>query len=681
MSRVGVDIGGTNTDLVVIDAQGVRLAKVPSNNVDPAEAVHRGLEQLGLDLTETELFAHGTTVATNAVLQRRGARTALITTKGFRDVLQIRRTTRGELYDFQWDPPHEIVPRRWRFEISERTAASGLVQTPPDLPAAIEVTRTALADGADSIAVAFINSYRNPANEQLVKKALEAEFPGLPVYASADLLPAWREFERTSTACVGAYVGPVLTDYLRSLERYLQESGYGYDLLVMQSNGGLGTAEAAIANPVSTLMSGPAAGVVAEVSIGSNLGVTDLVGLDIGGTSTDISVVLEGKAQMRSEYDIEFGTVVGFPMIDIESIAAGGGTICWVDESGLLHAGPQSAGAMPGPACYDRGGAQATLTDAYVVTGRLDRASLLGGALPIKRTLAEQAVTRLGGQCGLATLPMAQGMIALIVSNIAAAIRRMTVQRGVNPRDLTLVAYGGGGPTLACDVADDLDIRRIVVPRLPGLSSAIGLLMTDVRHDFVSTLLETSDRIGWEAVNTEYVRLVEAGRRKLTAEGIDQSLQRFELSADLRYIGQTHELTVALGSDYTSRVHAELGARLRTDHLKQFSHAPDGSPAVEIVALRVAAYGAVDSPELKGQGILPDAHPVATRECYENGELVAMPVYSRDQLGTGFSFAGPALVHQVDTTTYVARGWTASVEPSGDLSLHRTPSESQRISR
>jgi len=671
VKRVGVDIGGTNTDLVWVQDQAIRLAKVPSNNLDPAEAVHRGLEQLGLDLAQTELFAHGTTVATNAVLQRRGARAALITTKGFRDVLQIRRTTRGELYDFQWDPPQELVPRRWRLEVTERTAATGVVLTEPDIAAAVALASQKVAEGAESIAVAFINSYRNPANEHAVKAALVAQFPGLPVYASADLLPAWREFERTSTACVGAYVGPVLTDYLRSLEDFLSQRGYSYDLLVMQSNGGLGTAQAAIANPVATLMSGPAAGVVAEVALGEQLALGDLVGVDVGGTSTDISVVLDGKAQMRSEYDIEFGTVVALPMIEIESIAAGGGTICWVDEGGWLHAGPASAGAMPGPACYDRGGKDPTLTDAYVITGRLDQTELLGGALPIKQELAVQAVTRLGQQCDLELHPMARGIIALVVSNIAAAVRRVTIQRGVDPRDLTLVAYGGGGPTLACDVAEDLGVRRIAIPRWPGLTCAAGLLMTDVRHDFVTTLLEISDQVDWAAVGAVFDELIEDGRRKLAAEGIDQTRQRFELAADLRYLGQTHELTVALGSGYSASVHGALEAKLRQDHLKQFGHAPEEAAAVEIVALRVAAYGLVATPSFGQAETKPQAKPTNWRQCDDRGQAVTTPVFSRDDLGAGCAIAGPALIQQVDTTTYVASGWSARVAEDGSLVLHQ----------
>jgi N-methylhydantoinase A len=673
VNRVGIDIGGTHTDIVVVDDGVVRLHKVPSNNVDPSEAVLRGLGEMGLSLSETELFAHGTTVATNAVIQRTGAATGLVTTTGFRDVLQIRRTTRGELYDFQWDPPAELVPRRWRREVDERVAADGTVLRELDEAGLLEQVRALVADGVAAIAVAFINSYRNPANERAARDVVAKEFPELPVYLSAELLPAWREFERTSTASVGAYVGPVLTEYLRRMEGSLTADGYRSDLLVMQSNGGLGTAESAIDNPVSTLMSGPAAGVIAQIAIAGVSGITDLVGMDIGGTSTDISVVIDGRPQMRSEFDIEFGTVVGFPMIDINSIAAGGGTVAWLDDGGMLHSGPRSAGAMPGPACYGRGGTEPTLTDAYVATGRLSATHLLGGSMAIDASLSEQAVSALGARVGLGTEEMAAGVVALTVSNISSAIREMTVERGLNPRDLTLVAYGGGGPTLAVDVAVDLDLSAVLVPRNPGLTSASGLLMTDVRHDYVRTFLRRNDESDAADVQTAFDELLAEGARKLDHEDIPTERQRFELAADLRYIGQTHELTIALGTSYDDDLHATLSDALRVDHLKSFGHAPDGVVPVEIVSVRVAAIGEVPRVDFGGVGGVVDPAPTGRRRLWHDGAWHDASLYARTDLGPGSVLVGPAIVEQLDTTTVVPPGWQAGTEAAGSLLLTRAP--------
>ena len=671
MRRIGVDIGGTHTDIVVIDDDKVRFHKVSSNNLDPTEAVLRGLDEMDLSLTETEFFAHGTTVAINAVIQRKGVPTGLLTTVGFRDVLQIRRTTRGELYDFQWDPPAELTPRRWRREVAERISADGKVQREVDIEAALREVRFLLDEGVSSLAIAFLNSYRNPQNERRLRDSVLAEFPDLPVYISSDLLPAWREFERTSTAVVGGYVGPVLTKYLRGMDDSLSQRGYRSDLLVMQSNGGLGTAGSAIENPVSTLMSGPAAGVIAQIGIAGSAGIADLVGMDIGGTSTDISVVIAGAPRMRSEFDIEFGTVVGFPMIDINSIAAGGGTIAWLDQGSLLHSGPHSAGAVPGPVCYRKGGDQPTLTDAYVVTGRLNRERLLGGRMTIDASVAEAAMGRLGERIGLSAEATATGVITLTASNISAAIREMTVERGVNPRDLTLVAYGGGGPTLACDVADDLEIPAILVPPNPGLTSALGLLLTDIRHDYVRTFLRSNDDAATSDVQEIIDELIALGDAKLQRENIQADDRRFALAVDLRYVGQTHELTVGIGDRYTADIHSGLSEALRLDHLKQFGHAPDGVQAVEIVNIRVAAIGRTPRTEFADIQAKRMPLPVARRSLNIGASRFDAPVYSRESLGVRNRIAGPAIIEQIDTTTIVMPCWSGTVLPSGSILLKR----------
>jgi N-methylhydantoinase A len=418
-------------------------------------------------------------------------------------------------------------------------------------------------------------------------------------------------------------------------------------------------------------MSGPAAGVIAQIGIAGEAGITTLVGMDVGGTSTDISVIVDGLPQMRSEFDIEFGTVVGFPMIDINSIAAGGGTIAWLDEGGMLHSGPRSAGANPGPACYMRGGTEPTVTDAHVVAGRLNDATLLGGSMAIDARRSHDVVAQLGAKVGLAPDAMAAGIIALTVSNIGAAIRSMTVEKGLNPGDLALVAYGGGGPTIACDVADDLRIPRVLVPRHPGLTSASGLLLTDIRHDFVRTFLQRNDECAADAVTTAFDILAQLGDAKLAHENIPESERRFELAADLRYIGQTHELTIALGGSYDVDTHARLSDLLKLEHLKQFGHAPEGVVPVEIVNLRLAARGLVSRPDFGGTppGSMP--MPVGQRPLLEAGERRSASLYMRDDLRAGNVLAGPAIIEQLDTTTVILMGWRGTVLETGSILLDR----------
>jgi N-methylhydantoinase A len=671
VNRIGVDIGGTNTDIVVMDGDMVRFYKLPSTSAAPSQAVHQGLADLGIALSDTALFAHGTTIATNAVIQRTGARAGLLTTKGFRDVLQIRRTTRGELYDFQWDPPHELVPRRWRLEIDERTSAEGEVLVRPDPGAVRGALETLRKEGIESLAVAFINSYANAGNEEECRRLLTASGAELPVYLSSELLPAWREFERTSTAVVGAYVGPVFTSYIRALETALKRGGYRYDLMVMLSNGGLATAASAMANPVSTLVSGPAAGVIAQVAIAGAAGVADLVGMDIGGTSTDVSVVLGGTPAMRSEYDIEFGTVVGFPMIDIHSIGAGGGTIAWLDEGLMLHCGPRSAGAEPGPACYERGGTEPTVTDAHVVVGRLHPERLLDGAMPISAGAARRAVDDLATRCGLGVEAMAAGIIVLTVSNVAGAVRQLTVERGVNPRELTLVAYGGGGPTLACDVAEELEIPTVLIPPHPGLTSAAGLLMTDIRHDFQRALLKNASACSWSDVVGAFGALIASGDAVLEREGVERSRRAFELAADLRYIGQTHELTIALGGEYTEQTHSRLSELLRVEHEARYAHAPEGEQDVEIVTLRVAAVGRMPRFALDRAPKRGAVEPEGSRKLYLKGEWHDSPVYRRAMLAEGSRVSGPAIIEQMDSTTVLLPGWVGLVDAAGNLLIRR----------
>ncbi|MGD0020308.1 MAG: hydantoinase/oxoprolinase family protein [Candidatus Limnocylindrales bacterium] len=674
MIRVGVDTGGTFTDFVTLGPEGMRVAKYLSTPADPSRAVLTGVEAMAIPLAEVDLFGHGTTITTNAAIQRRGVPTGLITTRGFRDVLQIRRTTRGELYNFQWEPPVELVPRNWRREVTERTAASGVVLTPPDLEEVVRAAADLVAEGVQSLAIVFINSYANGETERLARDAILEHFPELPVYISSEILPEWREFERTSTTVVSAYIGPTLAGYLARLETTLHERGYGNDLLSMASNGGLSTTTAALRRPGYSIGSGPAAGVVAQIAIAAasagdgTIRYPNLIGMDIGGTSTDISIVAGGLPSLRSELELEFGTTIAYPVIDIGSIGAGGGTIAWIDRGGMLELGPHSAGADPGPACLGRGGKEPTVTDATVVLGRQNPHELAGGTVRLEPALAAAAVEELGARLGLDRTSMASGILELAVAHIVFAIRQRTVERGLDPRDFALLAYGGGGPLLAAAVAEELGVSTVLVPPNPGVTSALGLLLTDVRHDIATTFLRVDRSTPAEDVAASYLDLERSALQILEREGFRGERTLVMYSADLRYLGQTHELNIAIPRPYDASVHARLPELLADRHRREFGHAPGPETPIEMVNLRVAGIGRIDHPALPHVSAAPRPEPVEVRRVFHR-EWLETPVYVRDGLGRGTVLEGPSVVEQLDATTLIPPGWEAEVDAIGSMVL------------
>jgi N-methylhydantoinase A len=674
MIRVGVDTGGTFTDFVTLGPDGLRVAKYLSTPDDPSRAVLTGVEEMAIPLDQVELFAHGTTVTTNAAIQRRGVPTGLITTHGFRDVLQIRRTTRGDLYNFQWEPPVELVPRNWRKEVAERTAATGVVLAPPDVDEAVAAATALVAEGVESLAICFINAYVNGKNERLVRDAIRERFPELPIYISSEILPEWREFERTSTTVVSAYIGPTLAGYLGRLEAALHEHGYGNDLLVMASNGGLSTTAAALRRPAYSIGSGPAAGVVAQIAIAAaseadgSIHYPNIIGMDVGGTSTDISIVAGGMPSLRSELELEFGTTIAYPVIDIGSIGAGGGTIAWIDRSGMLQLGPQSAGADPGPACLGRGGTEPTVTDANVVLGRQNPLELAGGSVQLHPELAKDAVEKFGGRLGLDAAAAASGILELAVANIVFAIRQRTVERGLDPRDFALLAYGGGGPLLAAAVAEELGVSTVLVPPNPGVTSALGLLLTDVRHDFATTFLREDRVTPASEVAAAYDELERSAVAILKREGFHDDRILVTYSADLRYVGQTHELNIAVPRPYTESAHSRLSELLAVRHRREFGHAPGPETPVEMANLRASGIGRLDHPPLPPVLAAPSPEPIARRSAYHK-EWVDTPVYWREGIGRGTRIEGPSIVEQLDATTLIPPGWSAVVDAIGSMVL------------
>jgi len=648
--RVGVDTGGTFTDLIEIADDRFRVLKVPSTPADPSRAVLAGIAALGPGDPEV---VHGTTVATNALLERRGARTAVVTTAGFADLLEIGRQARPRLYDLEpWrEPP--LVPRELRLEIGERTLATGAVEQFPeaaDIAAAIAALRRL---GAESVAVAFLHSYKNPANEIRVGDALSQA--GFPVTLSHRVLREYREFERFAATAVNAFLLPVMQRYLGALA-----NGIPGGLRVMRSNGGSISAAAAAALPVQTILSGPAGGVAAAATLARLTGEARILTFDMGGTSTDVAL-LEGEPRLGRDLEIA-GWPIRVPVLDIHTVGAGGGSIAWADAGGALRVGPQSAGADPGPACYGCGD-QPTVTDANLVLGRLRPDRFLGGAKRLDPEAAHAAVARLGAALQLSPLAAAAGIVEVAETVMERALRVISVERGVDPRGAVLYCFGGAGGLHAANLARALGIPRVRVPLHPGLFSALGMLASDVVLDASETVLRplaAAESAGFEQV---WRRLEEEARERLATEVIDGEA-RFERSADLRYRGQSFELAVPFG--------AEMAAAFHAKHAARHGHAQP-EREIEVVHLRLRAIGPVSPvrlPEARpgdpdpGPARIADGHTLVL-----DGAEQRVEVFERERLRAGMRLRGPALVVEYSSTTWVPAGAAAEVDCRGSLVL------------
>ncbi|MCC7208882.1 MAG: hydantoinase/oxoprolinase family protein [Anaerolineae bacterium] len=654
---VGVDTGGTFTDLVLSDGGQLRIHKLLSTPHDPAAAILAGLAAItGGNPAALRDVAHGSTVATNAILERKGARAALITTQGFRDILAIGRQNRPELYALHPVLPPPLIPRERCFDAPERLDHRGHVITPLDLAALDAVIAQLAALKVEAVAVCFLYSYLNPAHERAARDRLVAS--GLldesRVALSSDVLPEFREYERASTTALEAYVRPVMSRYLANLERQLPPDSR---LRIMKSDGGVISAGAAREQAIQTALSGPAAGVIGAFDLAARAGFDHIITLDIGGTSTDVALC-PGAPTFHPEREID-GLPLRLRTLDIETIGAGGGSIARLDAGGALRVGPESAGADPGSIIYGRGGTQVTVSDANAVLGRFDPAHFLGGRLALDLASAEAALEALGRAMGLSGPQAARGVLEIANTNIDRAVRRVSVARGHDPRRFTLVAFGGAGPLHACDVAARLSIPRVLVPRYPGVLCALGLLLADVALDLSRPAPQHADGLAGRADELR----AEAARR-LAAEGIPAEGMAFEASVDMRYHGQAYELPVPLGPD--------MAARFAEVHRARYGHVLAGAP-VEAVNVRLRAVGRVKKPDLPGEPLAAD--PVRAARAAFLGEKTtasgALALYEREQLSPGAAFVGPALVLQADSTVYVAADWSARVDGARNLILER----------
>jgi N-methylhydantoinase A len=685
--RVGIDTGGTYTDLVAIRGAERRIAKVPSTPPDYETGVIAALEQAGVAPDEIELLAHGTTVATNAVITGGGAPTALLTTAGFRDVLQLGRHNRGEPFDILWDPPAPLVPRRFRYEIIERLDWAGGVVEPLDEDSVRRAVASAAASDIAAFAICFLHSYVNPAHEERAHEIVAEELPDAFVVHSAELLREPPEFERTSTTVINATLMPVVTAYLSALERRLQEVGFAGRLTVMHSGGGLMTVDSAARFPARLVTSGPAAGakaaegmaggvmaasgspasaVVVAEELAREEGLDQVISLDIGGTSADIAVVRDGKARIVTEYAPQFGQPIRFPAIDLITIGAGGGSIAWVDAGDLPHVGPQSAGAVPGPAAYARGGKEPTVTDANVVLGRLGGMADLAGGIHLDPASAQEAVGRFAARTGLSLQDAALGIVRITTNNMARSIRVVTVNRGLDPRDFTLVPFGGAGPLMAAELAELLSIRRVLVPLAPGVTSGLGCLFVDILHDVSEALIVPVEEAEHDRLQAAFDGLEQTMRSRLDDDQVDPAQQRLEFAVDLRYVGQVRGLTVTLPSGSLSEhFRRDLAEAFYAEYERQF-HSVSRDIPVEIAALRVKGTRAVDRPDIPFSGGVADVQ-WKTREVITSAGSVSARVTARERLPIGSRASGPLILTQEDTTTWVPSAWEIEVDPLGNL--------------
>lgn len=672
--RIGVDIGGTFTDLQIFDARNGRIVahKLPTTPEDPSIALVEGIktagERYGFTLPDVGYLMHGTTIATNAVLERKLPAGALVTTAGFEDVLEIGRHYRRDVYSIHPQPVPALIPRNRRFGFHERMRFDGIAELAPtetDVDAVI--ARLAAAD-IETVAIALLHAYANPDHEQRLADRIRKVLPRLDVSLSSVISPEIREYERTSTTVLNALLQPVVRAYIERLEARMRAEAFAPHLLIVQSNGGVCTPATAAAEPARLLLSGPSGGAMAALELARRLNEPNLVAVDMGGTSFDVSVVRDSRLEIVTLSEID-RLPVRLPMIEIRTIGAGGGSIARVNETRQMTVGPESAGARPGPVCYGRGGSEPTVTDANLALGRLDAATFLGGAMALDRSAALTAIAaRAGEPLGLDTDAAAAGILRLTNTNLAAAIRVSLFEKGLDPRDFTMLSFGGAGSVHACAVADELGIRRIVFPVDASTFSARGILMADIEHAFGRSGVRPFDdiAIGW--ARSCFESLKAEGTARLEADGIMPADRQFELSADLRYRGQAFELTVPWGEvPIDEGGIGEICSRFHTQHAQRFSYA-NPADTVELVTLRLVAIGRMARPQVSaGEPLSADSSVAGRRRVYVDGQWQDVAAWRRDAIGSSHEICGPAIVEEDYTAIYVAPGWSLTLGRDGHL--------------
>lgn len=671
--KIAVDTGGTFTDICLLneDTGELSVTKVSSTPDNPALAVIAGLLKItnmcAAQPSWVDLVLHGTTVATNALLERMGARAALITTAGFRDVLYIGRQNRPSLYDFRILKPPPLIPRRHTYEVSERVLHTGEARTPLDEEQVRVIARNLRSKGFTSVAVCLLHSYANPYHESRIKEIFEEEHPGAFMTLSSEILPEFREYERACAAAINALVRPKIDYYLGNLEGGLRENGISGNLLIMHSGGGMITSSRARSESARTVLSGPAGGVLAGMHLGRKTGLKNIITLDMGGTSTDVCLIRDGEPGYTSEGEIG-GYPLRLPMIDMHTIGAGGGSIAWLDSGGALRVGPRSAGADPGPACYGLGGTEPTVTDANLLLGRINPRSALGDKKELDTGLAMRSIEeKIARPLGLKAEAAAEGILKVVNANMVRAIRLVSVRRGHDPREYALMCFGGAGPLHGASLARDLDMAKVVIPRYPGVTSALGMLWADVRLDFSRTFLAPVNSVTLERLCGQYAVMEREGTARLKDEGFDENRITLVRQADLRYAGQSYEITLPLpGGPLSENELEQIKRSFHAAHEREYGWRREEAE-VELVNLRLAALGSLPKAGEPPASIRSgEPEPYGFRKVYFEG-FINTPVYRREDLAPGFSIRGPAVVEQDDSTTLLYPGMAGKCDRYGNL--------------
>ena len=677
---VGVDVGGTFTDLLFLDPGvpgGLAVTKVPTTPENQANGVLAALERVGARLGAIDQIVHGTTTTTNALLERKIARTALITTRGFRDVLELGRRTRPTPYGLTgaFEP---LIPRELRLEVAERIDADGDILIPLDEGAVRRAADQLRAAGCDAVVVHFLHSYANPEHERRAVAILRDVWPEVEVTAGHEILSEFREYERGTTAAVNAAVQPVLRRYLNRLVDRLSDGGYRQELLIMQGNGGTTAARTAADTAVNTVMSGPASGVMAAAYTARQAGFANVLTYDMGGTSSDVGLIVDGVPTVHSELDLEYGMPIHVPMVDVHTVGAGGGSIARVDASGLLRVGPESAGASPGPICFARGGTEPTITDANLVLGRLDPTALLSVDSPVSvADVRRRFADRVGGLLGLDADQAAAAVLRVANDRMAGAVRMVSLAKGHDPRDFVLFAFGGAGPLHATALARELAIPTVVIPARPGITNAIGCAVADLRHDFVNTLNTPLEAVDISEVHTILTEQEGRGREMLTADGVALSGIEVRRSVDMQFLGQSHILKVSLDSGTPSR--EDLDRLFARAYWERFAvELPEIRPV--LVNLNTAVLGRRRTVALSAlaastdRARTPDEAIEATRSVwFEATGWIDTPVYRRERMPERAELTGPAVVAQFDSTTVIEPGQSACLDTHGNLVISVPP--------
>ncbi len=680
---VGVDVGGTFTDVFFLDqATGhCKVAKVPSTRPDQSVGFIDGILQGADNFADISTVVHGTTVGTNALLERKGARTGIITTKGFRDALEMRRRDRPETWGL-WGQYEPVIPRDLRFEVAERTLADGTIHQAVDVEAVRAATRALIEAGVEAVCIVFINAYANAENELAALAAVRELWPNDHVNASSQILPEIREFERTSTTVLNAYLQPPIGNYVHRLETALGADGFAGQILIVQSNGGVMSVDTTRRLPIRTALSGPAAGVIASAHIASAAGFPNIISCDMGGTSFDVSLVANGQSALAAQTSIDFGLVVRTPMIEITTIGAGGGSIAWVDRGGLLQIGPESAGSDPGPVCYGQGNERPTVTDANLVLGRINAARPIGGKLDSLDVEAAKAAIEqhVGEPLKLGVMNAAEAVIKVANSKMAGAIRLVSIERGHNPSEFAAMPFGGGGALHAGALLEEVGLKNALIPLYPGVTSALGCIIADMRHDFVQTLNTMLDGLDAAALDRRMVSLAHEGQELLAAAGVTFGGidQQFEL--DMSYLGQTHTVDVALPltlENSTTGISEELVRQAFEKRYAQVYGRPLEGIAVRVLNLRVSVIGRRPKFDLSILAPKADLDMAAAqsgkRKIWVDGGWHEAAIYDRLRLPIEARIDGPAILEQPDTTILIEPGLTGTVDKFGNIVITRQP--------